>query len=159
MYISIPEKITRFFNIKLKSEFDLGFEKFEFPKVDNLNDFQIGYCVHGLTGNACEGWSNNWVVIARSNYDPLIYNSDNGSIMFARHGAGGWEPVPLFSDLEEMLRCFHAISQVVIEADEDLYDDVFNIKLEYVESIKEASQNCLGKEKSDLLIEVFEIKV
>jgi hypothetical protein len=130
MYISIPEKVISFFNIQLESacEFDLGFERFEFPNVCNINEFQIGYSIHGQTGKAFDGWSPNWIVVARSNYDPLIYNVDNGNVMFARHGAGGWEPITLFSDLEEMLRCFRTLSKIVIEAGEDLYDDDLNIK-------------------------------
>ena len=159
--LSIPSEVKSFFSINLtgKCQFDLGFERFEFPEINNLNDFQTGYRTHGLTEKLIDAWSSNWIVIASSNADPLIYNSDTGSVMFARHGSGTWEPITLFCNLEEMHRCFSLVADIVTQADEELYDDDFNIKELYVSSIKESIKNFLGEEKGDLLIDTFEIKV
>ena len=158
--MDIPSELATFLNqeIPFSRQIDIGFELFEFPSVDQLVDFQIGYRWHGLTQERAVDWNGAWIVFGSSNADPLIFDSVNGEVLFARHGAGSWSPVVLFSDLDEMTKCFHRISDVVQAADQNLHDNDLNIRPEYVHDIKQAVIDSVGQEQAERIIEALEIK-
>jgi len=158
--MEIPKELERFLRQKIPSsgQIDFGFEIFEFPNIENLIEYQKGYRWHGITNEREKGWKENWIVFGSSNADPLIYNTDNKEVLFDRHGAGSWNPVFLFSNLEEMFNCFIKLSDIVKKAGNSLRDKDFNIRSKYVQIIKKTILNDVGLEQGNKIIEIFEIK-
>lgn len=157
--MNIPIEIERFLSSGLSAsrQIDIGFEIFEFPDLGGVMKFQEGYRINGVTKERETSWPENWVVFGCSNSDPLIYNTDDGTVMFGRHGAGTWKPVTLFSSIAEMSACLVALSDVVLDADDHLYDADFNIKPRYVDAMKRAVSELMGDEQGNVIIESFEI--
>ena len=157
----IPVELKDFLNekIPLSGQIDIGFELFEFPNAEKLFEFQEGYRWHGLTKERLMGWNEKWIVFGASNADPLIFNASNGEVLFDRHGAGRWNPVTLFHNLDAMNKCFSKISKIVKDADESLHDEDFNIRSEYVQDIKNAIIDSVGSEQGGKIIETLEIRV
>lgn len=72
-----------------------------YPRPGGLEDLQIGYRVHGITGEtlvsmAPGGWQPGWIVIAANEFaDPFFIDAGEGSrgfpVYYAPHGAGRWE--------------------------------------------------------------------
>ncbi len=155
-----PKELESFLSQKTPSsgQINIGFELFEFPSVEKLSEYQKGYRWHGLTNERVEGWKENWIVFGASNADPLIYNTDNKEVLFDRHGAGSWNPVMLFSNLDEMYKCLFKISKIVGEADEQLHDEDFNIRTKYVQEIKIAILNVVGSAQGKRIIEFLDIR-
>lgn len=157
--MDIPIELKDFLNeqIPLSGPIDIGFELFEFPSAEKLVGFQEGYRWHGSTKERLMDWHENWIVFGASHADPLIFNTRTGEVLFDRHGAGCWNPVVLFPNLDAMNKCFIKISKIVEDADEDLHDEEFNIRSEYVQDIKNAIINSVGSEQGEKIIEAFEI--
>lgn len=74
-----------------------------FAAVDDWTTMQIGYRVHGVTGERLVstdegGWHPDWWVFA-SNYfaDPFLIDLRDGEsgfpVLFAHHGAGRWDAI------------------------------------------------------------------
>jgi hypothetical protein len=74
-----------------------------FATIDDWSMVQIGYRVHGITGESLVstdegGWHPDWWVFA-SNYfaDPFFIDLRDGGagfpILFAHHGAGRWDAI------------------------------------------------------------------
>jgi hypothetical protein len=158
--MEIPKELKNFLSQKIlvSGQIDIGFELFEFPDVENLIEIQKGYRWHGITNEREKTWEGNWIVIGTSNADPLIYNTNNNIILFDRHGAGSWNPVFLFSNLEEMLNCFIKISDIVKKAGNSLRDNDFNIRSKYVQTIKNIILKVIGLEQGEKIIEILEIR-
>ncbi|MBW3529625.1 MULTISPECIES: hypothetical protein [unclassified Shewanella] len=159
MDIVLPEELCHFLSTAIPDsrQLDIGFALFEFPRVEELIDFQLGYRWHGITRAQESAWDNNWLVLASSHGDPLIYHLKDGHILFARHGAGRWEPCLLFTDLAKMSRCFNEIAALITETDKALFDDNVNIQPTYVELIKAMIVNHVGLEQGNQIIEQLEI--
>ncbi len=157
--MNIPKELENFLENNLSDlrQIDIGFEIFEFPENVKLIEFQEGYRINGVTKEREKLWHENWLVIGSSNADPLIYNADNGNVMFDRHGSGNWNPVTLFSNIDEMYKCLLALSKIVSEADEDLYDDDFNIQPKNIETMKGTILDVMGEKQGAKIIESFEI--
>ncbi|MGL5467167.1 MAG: hypothetical protein ACRDCT_03070 [Shewanella sp.] len=102
-------------------------------------------------------WDENWIVLASSHGDPLIYHLKDGHILFARHGAGRWAPRLLFADLAQMSLCFNALAALITEVGEALFDDDYNILPNYVELIKTMIVNHVGLEQGNQIIDLLEI--
>lgn len=117
----------------------------------------MGYRWHGITQAREQAWDENWLVLASSHGDPLIYHLKDGHILFARHGAGHWAPRLLFADLDQMSLCFNALAALITEVGETLFDDDYNILPNYVELIKTMIVNHVGLEQGNQIIELLEI--
>ena len=96
--MKIPEKIEEF--IKQRIEFEVYRLPQFYPDLKSFDNFQIGYKVHGLTGENLTGkkegdFKESWFVIC-SNYsdDPFIVDfleeDKNFPVYFAFHGCGNW---------------------------------------------------------------------
>lgn len=138
-------------------QLDIGFALFEFPRFEDLIDFQMGYRWHGITQAREPTWDDNWLVLASSYGDPLIYHLKDEHILFARHGACGWKPNLLFTDLAQMSRCFNALAALISDAGDALFDDDDNIQPNYVELIKTEIVHHVGLEQGKQIIEQLEI--
>jgi len=91
------------------------------PRLSQLWDRQAGYRWNGLTGDPITDWDDDWIVVADEGADPFIYC--NGTILFAEHGAGVWEPAEIYPDLNTMAASIATLGSVVLNAGEDLTDD------------------------------------
>jgi len=158
--MEIPKEIENFLSQMIPSsgQIDIGFELFEFPSVEKLIEYQIGYRCHAITNEREKDWKENWVVFGASNADPLIYNTNNKEVLFDRHGAGRWSPVTLFTNLNEMYNCFIKISKIIEKAGKNFHDNDFNIRSRYVQIIKNTILNAVGLEQGNRIIEYLEIR-
>tara|TARA_Y100000296_G_scaffold79328_1_gene103093 strand:+ start:1664 stop:2152 length:489 start_codon:yes stop_codon:yes gene_type:complete len=158
--MNVPEEIKNFLceEITEPRQFDIGFENFEFPKAEQIIDYQMGYRWEGGSGKRLAGWPDNWVVIGHSNADPLIYDTLSGSVNFARHGAGSWIANRLFSDLQMMLECIQELSKIITAAGDNLFDEDFNILSKHVNSMQSLLVDTYGVDVGSKIIEAFEIK-
>lgn len=160
MDLLIPQALKPWLSsgIPESRQLDIGFALFEFPRFEDLIDFQMGYRWHGITQMREPAWDDNWLVLASSHGDPLIYHLKNGSILFARHGAGHWAPRLLFADLAQMSLCFNALATLITHAGDALFDDDYNIQPNYVELIKTEIVHHVGLEQGNQIIEQLEIR-
>lgn len=99
------------------------------PCLSRLWDHQAGYRWNGLTGETIEDWDSDWIVVADEGADPYIYC--NGTILFAQHGAGVWEPDEIYSDLNAMAACLATLGAVVLKGGDELTDDDCYIRPEF----------------------------
>lgn len=159
MDLIIPPALKPFLSTAIPDsrQLDIGFALFEFPRCEDLIDFQMGYRWHGITRAREPAWDNNWLVLVSSHGDPLIYHLKDGHILFARHGAGRWEPSLLFTDLAQMSRCFNELAALITQAGDALFDDNFDIQPTYVELIKTMIVKHVGLEQGKQIIETLEI--
>ncbi|MFB2758727.1 hypothetical protein ACE012_04395 [Shewanella xiamenensis] len=159
MDLIIPATLKPFFSTEIPDsrQLDIGFALFEFPRFEDLIDFQMGYRWHGITQAREPAWDDNWLVLASSYGDPLIYHLKDEHILFARHGACGWKPNLLFTDLAQMSGCFNALATLITHAGEALFDVDYNIQPNYVELIKTEIVHHVGLEQGKQIIEQLEI--
>tara|TARA_B100000745_G_C20136769_1_gene389690 strand:+ start:1237 stop:1725 length:489 start_codon:yes stop_codon:yes gene_type:complete len=158
--VNIPEEIISFLSEDISEPrlLDIGFELFEFPRAEELIEFQDGYRWEGKSRLRLSDWPENWIVIAHSNLDPLIYDTLSGSVKFGRHGAGSWSPNELFTDLNTMYECLLALSEIVSTAGDALFDDEFNILSKHVISMQNLLVELYGIEVGKKIEGAFEIK-
>ena len=159
MDLIMPPALKPWFSsgIPESRQFDIGFALFEFPRFEDLVDFQMGYHWHSITQAREPAWDDNWLVLASSHGDPLIYHLKDGHILFARHGAGHWAPRLLFADLAQMSRCFNALATLITHVGDALFDVDYNIQPNYVELIKTIIVNHVGVEQGNQIVEQLEI--
>jgi hypothetical protein len=109
----LPDIIKKFIVQKIELE-NCILPQF-YPTLDSFEEFQIGYKVHGLTGENLTGekdgnFKGNWYVIC-SNYsnDPFFvdFSEEDKSfpVYFAYHGCGNWGPIKVAESLDSFL--FH----------------------------------------------------
>lgn len=101
---------------------------FWLPPLSGLWAFQAGYRWDGRSRERLSDWPDRWLVVADQGGDPFILDTAAGGILHAEHGAGAWEPVPIFPDLLVMAACLGAIGRLHAEAGADLLDDSFELR-------------------------------
>ncbi len=94
-----------------KTKLEAGCLPQNYPAVNKLIEFQVGYKIHGssgesLTGNNIGDFKESWCVIC-SNYfdDPFFIDfseqTEGFPVYFAFHGAGHWTPIKIANNIEE----------------------------------------------------------
>jgi hypothetical protein len=114
------------------------------PRLSRLWQFQAGYRWNGLTGETIADWDPNWLVVADEGGDAFIYSVSGRSVLFAVHGAGRWEPEPLFADLNTMGACLAHLGTVRVEAGKDFTDKDSRIRLEHLGHARDELYQLLG---------------
>ncbi len=84
---------------------DDRFQHLRFCTVDDLAQRQLGYAVHGLTGEPIEGWPPAFLVIADDAADPycLDLSRDDTAVFFAYHGEGLWDWTLEYPSLQDFV--------------------------------------------------------
>ncbi|WP_435008661.1 hypothetical protein P12x_005871 [Tundrisphaera lichenicola] len=103
------------------------------PRLANLWKFQAGYRWNGLNGQPVEDWDDDWLVVADQGGDPFILSRSSGTVLFAEHGTGGWEPKEIFPDLNIMAACLGHLGSLVVSAGAALTDEGSLIRPEHLE--------------------------
>lgn len=93
------------------------------PCLANLWRYQVGYRSEGTNGDRIQGWDDDWLVVADWGADPFIFSRSSGAIFFAAHGAGRWEPTPIFASILEMGASLGIVGSVVTAAGRFLTDE------------------------------------
>lgn len=93
-----------------------------YPAPGHLDDFQIGFRTHGLTGESlvseAEGaWHPDWYVIALTGLDDPIFISEAEAqsgypVYYAPHGAGRWDAVLIAPSLVAFGQLLAALAEV-----------------------------------------------
>ncbi|MCO8170393.1 hypothetical protein NJC40_21760 [Pseudomonas sp. 21LCFQ02] len=93
-----------------------------YPAPDRLDDFQIGFRTHGLTGESLASeangaWHPAWYVIALTGLDDPIFISTAEAqsgypVYYAPHGAGRWDATQIAPSLAAFARLLAALAQV-----------------------------------------------
>lgn len=104
------------------------------PRLADLWSFQAGYRWNGITKERIPDWREEWIVVADQGGDPFIYSLETGTILLAAHGSDKWEPVEIFSSLND-LACLGAIGNVVRDAGQDFTDDDCMIQEQYADKL------------------------
>jgi hypothetical protein len=126
------------------------------PSLSRLWEHQIGYRYHGLTGERIEDWDDDWLVIADEGADPFIYSRSSGTILYAFHGQGEWQPSELFSDLPAMVTSFAILGEIVVSAGNDFTDEDSYINERFIIAAKEELSCVLNSEvKAEVVLETF----
>jgi hypothetical protein len=103
-----------------------------------------------------EGWDDDWIVIADSGADPLIFSRKSGKILFDYHGQGVWNPSELFPNLSSMATSLFVLGEIVITAGEDFTDENSDINERYIISAKERLEKILdSKINAESLLDTF----
>jgi hypothetical protein len=106
---------------------------FFLPRLAGLWAFQGGYRWDGLTGQAIEGWDDDWLVVADQGGDAFILSRTTGKVLYAQHGTGAWKPAEIFDDLNTMAVCLAHLGDVVASAGEGFTDDACLVRREHRE--------------------------
>jgi hypothetical protein len=93
------------------------------PCLANLWQYQAGYRSEGTNGCRIRGWDDDWLVVADCGADPFIFSRSSGAILFATHGAGRWEPTPIFANIFEMGASLAIVGSVVTATGRSLTDE------------------------------------
>lgn len=107
--MEIPSEIKKFITKKIKLE-NFCLPHF-YPNISNFSDFQIGYKVHGNTGEKITGendgdFKESWYVIC-SGYsnNPFFIDmnekNENYPVYSAWQGAGSWQPIKVSKNIAE----------------------------------------------------------
>jgi hypothetical protein len=80
------------------------------PRLSRLWKHQEGYRFVGRKRQREESWADDWLVAGDQGADPLILSRASGTVLFARHGAGDWDPKPMFPDQNAMAACLAVVA-------------------------------------------------
>jgi len=131
MKIDIPNEVKEFITKKIKLK-NFCLPHF-YPEINKFDDFQIGYKVHGNTGEKITGenqgdFKENWIVIC-SGYsnDPFFIDLDEEKehfpVYFAWHGAGNWKPIRISKNITEFRNQLE-IMKIIEKSDENAQDKI-----------------------------------
>ena len=155
---AIPESLVRYYdeigpvNINIESYGN----SFHLPRLSQLWKFQAGYRWNGVTNEPIADWNDDWLVVGDQGGDPLIFSRATGEILFAEHGAGRWEPKPLFPDLTAMAACLGMLGEIVVAAGDGFTDDRDRIVREHRNRAIETLQEALGsKSKAQNVLKIL----
>lgn len=118
---------------------------FFIPSLARLWRLQAGYRWHSVSGERLTDWHDDWLVVADQGGDPFIFEISSGKVLHDRHGAGGWQPSPVFSGLEQMLACLACFDAVWNSAGDDIFLDDFSVNPVHREHLVAALQPLLGE--------------
>lgn len=125
---------------------------FFLPSLARLWEYQVGYRIHGWTGEREEEWDDDWLVIADSGADPFIYSRNSGKILFAMHGAGEWRTLELFADLPQMVTALAVLGEAVKIAGDDLTNEDDSLSQSFIQTATEKLSGILGSEDQVALL-------
>ena len=76
------------------------------------------------------GWRSNWLVIAKEEANPFIFDRDDGRVLFAFAGMGkaGWQPRTFAEDLASALGGIATVANALAALGDDAFDEEFNLK-------------------------------
>ena len=133
--IPLPAPVEQFF--REVGPVDITIESygnpFFLPRLAALWKFQAGYRWNGLSGEPIDDWDDDWLVVADQGGDPFILSRSSGTVLYAEHGAGAWEPCEMFPDLNTMAACLGQLGVVAVSAGEKFTDEDSLIRPEYRE--------------------------
>ena len=120
---------------------------YDFASLDKRQD---GYSVEGKARTPVEDWPEGMLVIGECSVDPIMLDPDQqGEIMYAIHGQGDWEPLPIAADIEGLLKLCVAWLETVRQRGEDLRDETLAYRDESIELFMQLARD-LGIEQSYL---------
>lgn len=125
---------------------------FFLPSLARLWERQVGYRIHGWTGEREEEWDDDWLVIADSGGDPFICSRGSGKILFAMHGAGEWRTLELFADLPQMVTALAVLGEAVKVAGDDLTDEDGSLSRRFIETAKEKLSRVMSSAEQAALL-------
>lgn len=105
-----------------KTELNAGNLPQIYPTIEEFEEFQIGYKIHGwtkesLTGNNEGDFKESWYVIC-SNYcdDPFFVDfleeEKDFPVYFAFHGSGGWTPIKISENIQDFSKHLMNIKEI-----------------------------------------------
>ena len=105
-----------------KTELNAGNLPQNYPTVEEFEEFQMGYKIHGwtkeiLTGNNEGDFKESWYVIC-SNYcdDPFFVDFSEEEkdfpVYFAFHGSGGWTPIKISENIQDFSKHLMNIKEI-----------------------------------------------
>ncbi len=129
--MDIPNKVKEFIAKKIELE-NFCLPHF-YPEINKFEDFQIGYKVHGNTGEKITGenegdFKESWYVIC-SGYsnDPFFIDmneeKENFPVYFAWHGAGSWNPIKVSKNIIEFGNQLEILKNIEL-SDENAQDKI-----------------------------------
>ncbi len=154
----LPPALERFYrevgpcNVTIKAHGNPYF----LPCLTELWTFQTGYRWDGISGEPTKDWSQDWLVIADEGGDPFIFARSSGVVLHAYHGAGQWDAVEMFPDLNTMAACLAQIGAIVLESGRDYSDADCSIRPEYRDIASARFQELLGsKSEAEAVLKVL----
>ncbi len=114
------------------------------PSLASLWQFQTGYRWHGFTGERLPEWDGDWLVVADEGGDPFILSISTGSILYAHHGEGVWEPEVIYPDIFTMAACMAILGSIVTEARDDFIDQECRIRPRHQAEAMQQFEEILG---------------
>ncbi len=89
-----------------------------------LEQEQAGYAFNAKTRAPEEEWPAGMLVFGECSADPLIINpAEAGEILFAMHGQGKWDPLPIAADLDGFLKTCIAWLDMERQRGEKLFNE------------------------------------
>lgn len=133
-------------------------ESLKLHSASELLDAQVGYRWIGEERVQSPSWLPTWVVVASVFNDPFFVDTsvETGPVLFARHGAGGWEPHEVASSMESFVQCLARFESVLLgRFDLDVWNDS-GLRPDFVAEVKRAVGGVLTAEQVDAFIALIE---
>jgi hypothetical protein len=126
------------------------------PSLAGLWQLQVGYRWDGISGVRCEGWDDDWLVVAVEGSDPFIFVGSAGKVFHAFCGEGCWNPSEMFPNLETMAVCLAQIGAIVRESFDGYIDEDCCIRSEFKLIALAQTQELLGSaSKAETVLSVL----
>lgn len=84
-----------------------------------------------MSGEPIENWNDDWHVVADEGGDPFIFARSSSVVLHAYNGAGKWDAVELFPDLNTMAACLAQLGAIVLESGDEYLEDDYSIRAEF----------------------------
>ncbi|WP_144630614.1 hypothetical protein [Bordetella genomosp. 13] len=129
-----------------------------FSHPTSLQAAQIGYAMDA-DGRPLEGWPDDWIVLGHALGDPIIGRLALAHIevMFARHGAGSWQPQVLAARMEDLAAALHAWGDLFLrQHGQDVYDDTYALRPGFVQALQARIREVLPQEQADVFMQMVE---
>ncbi|KAA0079616.1 hypothetical protein CIW54_24130 [Paraburkholderia sp. T12-10] len=124
----------------------------------SIAQVQTGYSVDAH-GKSLPGWQPEWFVIGQLSGDPVIAKADDTScsVLFARHGAGKWNPQELASTPVQFAKSIKAWCDLfVIEFGRKIYNDDFSVRADFLERLRQSLDMLLSEPQKETFMRMVD---
>lgn len=140
---TLPDKLSAFYQyfgpmdlaLSNRRSFQDNSSPFYLPRLADLWQYQAGYGYDPRSGWLREGWQEDWLAIGDDGSRPFIFAISNSRVLFDPYSDGLWNPVELFSSLEEMIQVLCILSSITVSAGSDLRNASLEINPQYKEDV------------------------
>jgi len=124
----------------------------------SLDAGQVGYRVDAA-GSRLPGWQDDWLVLGQLSGDPLIARpeGDGCAVLFARHGAGAWQPRVVADAPQGLAAALHVWCDLFLrQYARDIYDDTYAVRPAFLDELRRQVGQVLPAAQADVFLDMVD---